>query len=193
MNITPLKGYQNVNPELRKKGIVITTEGSHYDLFNFDAHSHSIEQTARQLSRLARYNGNTQKPYNVAQHSVIGANALMICGLVKEAFIFLLHDEPECITNDVNPIIKKQLGSVWTEIENDISTRFAKKHNIQYPYPEVIHVIDKSMAQFEMSMLIKSELASKFDYWNDIKSEYQFLYTYEMLKEMLVYQETATV
>jgi hypothetical protein len=193
MNIVPLKGFQNTSPELRKKGIVITTEGRSYDLFNFNADDHPIEQTGRQLSRLSRYNGNTRQTYNVAQHCVMGSNALMLCGLVKEAFVFLLHDETECITNDVNPIIKRQLGSVWTEIEDDISMRFAKKHGIPFPYPEVIHTIDKSLAQFEMSMLIKSDFAGRFDYWNEHKAEAQFLYTYDMLKEMLTYQETAIV
>ncbi len=186
--IKRLKGYQNINPDLKSEGVVIDYGGKTYDLFDFDAKLLSIEDTARQLSRINRYNGNTNKAYSVAQHSVMGAQSLLLIGMVQEAKIFLHHDDSECITNDINPIIKKALGDAWSKIEDDIQAKISKKFGIQFPFPNIIHIMDKNIAQFELSMMIKSRHSNEFDYWDEEKSFKQYLWMFKTIDEMLLYQ-----
>ncbi len=186
--IQTLKGYHNTNPNLSRPGILLTKDAKHTNILDFDPSIFTLEDYAKKLSRLNRYLGDTKLAYNVAQHSVIGANALLMCGLVNEAKAFMCHDMSECITNDLSPILKSYIGDKYSDLEKTISNKIYKHFEIPLPVSPLIKAIDKNLASYEISILLKSDLGFDFDYWSEEKSYCQFLFTWEAINTMLSYQ-----
>lgn len=187
MSIKTLKGYLHSDASLMEPGVVIGWEGVPFSLHDFDPSKLTIEMAARQLSRLNRYNGNTKLPYTVAQHTVIGCQTLILCGLVEEAEVFLYHDQSECIFPDLNPPTKKLLGKIWTDLEDEVQRRICEYRGLKFPFDPIIHTIDKNLASFEISMMLKSNRSAEFDYWSEEKSYNQFMLMHDTIHELKGY------
>lgn len=88
-----------------KKDIYITLVNGHKHYFLRDDWTPDIEVIATSLSQINRWNGHTNVPYSVAQHS------LLVSSLVPEEFAFeaLLHDAAEAYVGDCPKPLKKLL------------------------------------------------------------------------------------
>ena len=80
---------------------------------------YTIEQLAHQLAQINRFGGATQRPYSVAEHSLLCADLAAEHGhgpIVQ--LCCLLHDAHEAIVGDVATPIKAQLGTAWAQLEH---------------------------------------------------------------------------
>jgi len=186
--IQKLDGYHNTNPELMESGVIITDGGRHFNINDFDPSIFTIDDYARKLSRLNRYIGDTFHPYNVAQHTVIGAQTFLLMGLVSEAEEFMWHDCSEGVTNDLSPILKKMVGPRFKEIENEISRRICEHNNIPFPHTPMIKEMDNNLASFEISILIHAGKAELYECWDHEKSYNKFMEMYQIIQQMKSYK-----
>ncbi|WP_182422001.1 hypothetical protein [Aureimonas sp. ME7] len=74
--------------------------------FHFDAPvvetAHLVSEVAIVLATVPRFGGHTQQPYSVAMHSVLCAEAALVCFDDRELAAFcLLHDAHETWTGDI--------------------------------------------------------------------------------------------
>lgn len=87
-------------------------DGSVFDLANVQQHDIVWTEIAGALSRIARFNGRCNGiGFSVAQHCVMGADALFVeTGDAVLSGIFLLHDAEEGLTGDVTRPTMSLLG-----------------------------------------------------------------------------------
>lgn len=81
-----------------------TRTGRPVDLGMPDLSSLDVEAAiAVPLARIARFTGQTRDaPWSVAQHCVVGADALLAeTGCATTALVFLVHDAPEALIGDI--------------------------------------------------------------------------------------------
>jgi hypothetical protein len=79
----------------------------------------TIEEIAGSLSQINRFTGHCNRPYSVAEHS------LLAMSIAKHQFgadasgqlAALMHDAHECICGDVASPIKQVLGEAWRQFE----------------------------------------------------------------------------
>ncbi|MBN9301656.1 MULTISPECIES: hypothetical protein [Dysgonomonas] len=109
-----------------------------------------IEDIAHALSMLCRFGGHCSEFYSVAQHSLLCAD------LVPEEYKLeaLLHDAAEAYLVDLPSPIKHRMPDYQT-IEDKLMKVIAKKFDLVYPFPEVIHKADKDMLKYEWDALIE--------------------------------------
>ena len=88
-----------------------------------DAHSaalntYRIETLAHHLSIINRFTGATNRPYSVAEHSLLCADIAAARGLpVAAQLACLMHDAHEAIVGDASTPVKWELGDAWEEFE----------------------------------------------------------------------------
>jgi hypothetical protein len=197
MILKKLKGYQNTTKETFGKGNTVTYMGKTFNVLDVKEEDIDLYQIARSLSREARYLGHTggnansdTNQYSVAQHAVRGSEALLLCGMVEEAYIFLHHDDGESFISDVSSPAKAILKEILSPIEDKIDEIIAKKFGFQYPHPTIIKMIDTNLAQEEMSLLINGgDLAIDFDYWDEKKAMKMYILQHHRILKMLEYDK----
>lgn len=108
-------------------GIVNTISGRKIDLRNPTEDSIDINDIANSLSKLCRFNGQTNRFYSVAQHSVL-VSKLVEPEYAREA---LMHDSPEAYIGDVTSPLKYLLGSAYTSLERNFELVIAHKFNLR--------------------------------------------------------------
>lgn len=94
-----------------------SASGKIIDLLNPDPSQFTIEDIATGLSNIARFNGQTNQWYSVAEHSIHVAellpNHLKLQGL--------LHDATEAYLCDVPSPLKSMLGEAYKAIERRVA------------------------------------------------------------------------
>lgn len=116
-----------------------TASGKALDLLNPAACAFDIRlDIAEPLARLARFTGQVQAgPYSVAQHSVIGADALFReTGRPDLALMFLVHDAHEAFMGD----IATPLASALATLAEDYSG-----HGCGAAVTNALHVLKTSL------------------------------------------------
>ena len=84
-----------------------TFTGKRIDPFNMTPDDMCIEDIAHHLSQVNRYNGATEYPYSVGQHSLLVADLLMVGGASPRVELAgALHDGSEAYINDVTTPVK---------------------------------------------------------------------------------------
>lgn len=73
----------------------------------------NIQDIARSLSRICRFNGHLDSHYSVAQHCVLMHDQAP----PSAQFLALMHDAPEAYYHDVATPIKRVLGSAYSALE----------------------------------------------------------------------------
>lgn len=86
---------------LNREAVATMLSGRRVHLFDPQPEEIDIEDMARGLSRIARYNGQTTKPYWVGDHSVLVARIFIKQGDLLLAKYGLLHDGAEYIYHDL--------------------------------------------------------------------------------------------
>ena len=111
MNMHPRPKAQARNPW------VLTASGMAFDLINPTPEMVRWADVAESLARLARFNGHISAgAYSVAQHCVLGAEALLEeTGNPRLAGLFLLHDAHEAYVGDITSPVQKALGCYMAE------------------------------------------------------------------------------
>jgi hypothetical protein len=109
-----------------------------------------IRDIAHSLSRIPRFNGHTIKPYYVAQHVCLCADAAPE-ECKREAFA---HDFQEYACADV-PAPLKSLLPQYAIIEARLEKVISRRFHYRYPYPPGVREIDMRLLVTEMKCLTR--------------------------------------
>lgn len=120
------------------KNLIITYSGIYIDLLNPKEEDINIYDIAHQLSNHCRFGGAIKSFYSVAMHSVEVASKCPD----EYKLVGLLHDASEAYLCDIPTPIKNLLPE-YLKIEERFMKVISSKFNIPYPYPEIVHKIDK--------------------------------------------------
>lgn len=136
--------------------------GRRLDLLDPSPLDIEIEDIAHGLSRVARWNGQTQGDYvfSVAQHSLLVEQIARTLspGLgAKEQLTILLHDAAEYVIGDMISPFKNALGMDYrqfeTRLQNAIHLRFGLPAHISASLTRVTKSADKGAAYCEATLL----------------------------------------
>ena len=115
----------------------------------------NIEDIAHSLSQQPRFGGHLPNFYSVAQHSL---NCSYLADDPKMKLCALLHDASEAYLLDIPSPIKSLIPK-YKEMEDKLMAIIAKKFGFEYPLPEEIKIIDKSMLNQEWDeLMLKQEM-----------------------------------
>lgn len=131
------------------------------------AHSvFTVEDVAQGLGKRCRFTGQCSSFYSVAEHSVLGAEALLESTSDRElAAAFLLHDVSEAFLPDVptplKPFLSVELAEddlrPWADLEaqhtREILERFGLAKLLPIVDGPLVHEMDLAMLQLERSQL----------------------------------------
>lgn len=179
MQVNRLKGARNTNSAVLKDGLVYTYKGRCYDVLNFTEDMVHLDFIIRSLSKQARFNGNTTNVadidffYSVAQHCVLGSQALLLMGKPKEAKYFLFHEGAEAYISDVISPVKLLAKDIIKPIENKISEVIYKYFKVPEDVDhKVLKMVDLNLYEMEATILQGSSL--DFDCWTRQKAVKMF-------------------
>ena len=122
--------------------------GRRLDLLNPSPLDIEIEDIARGISRVARWNGQTsgEYPLSVAQHSVIVAELLKSYNEnieIKWQLAALLHDAAEYIISDMITPLKSFLGEEYIQLEDKIQSAINIRFSLPGEIPKKIYKLIK--------------------------------------------------
>ena len=123
--------------------------GRRLDLLNPSPLDIEIEDIARGISRVARWNGQTSGvyPLSVAQHSVIVAELLKSYNEnieIKWQLAALLHDAAEYIISDMITPLKSFLGDEYIQLEEKIQSAINIRFSLPGEIPKKIYKLIKN-------------------------------------------------
>ena len=123
--------------------------GRRLDLLNPSPLDIEIEDIARGISRVARWNGQTsgEYPLSVAQHSVIVAELLKSYNEnieIKWQLAALLHDAAEYIISDMITPLKSFLGEEYIQFEEKIQSAINIRFSLPGEIPKKIYKLIKN-------------------------------------------------
>ena len=123
--------------------------GRRLDLLNPSPLDIEIEDIARGISRVARWNGQTSGvyPLSVAQHSVIVAELLKSYNEnieIKWQLAALLHDAAEYIISDMITPLKSFLGEEYIQLEEKIQSAINIRFSLPGEIPKKIYKLIKN-------------------------------------------------
>ena len=123
--------------------------GRRLDLLNPSPLDIEIEDIARGISRVARWNGQTsgEYPLSVAQHSVIVAELLKSYNEnieIKWQLAALLHDAAEYIISDMITRLKSFLGEEYIQLEEKIQSAINIRFSLPGEIPKKIYKLIKN-------------------------------------------------
>ena len=111
--------------------------GGKFDFENPEASIWTIPDIAWGLSNIHRFNGQTDKPITVAQHS-INVSYLVPA---PQALAALFHDAAEAFIGDITTPLKKMLGGKFALLEQSVEAEIFGKLNLN-PYTKEIRHAD---------------------------------------------------
>lgn len=127
-----------------------TASGRAFDLLDPRPELVDFGDIAHSLARISRFTGHTAGvPYSVAQHSVMGSDAIMgETGSIELGAWFLLHDAHETYVGDLATPVKDALherlpgfGAIWGQIRRDIDDAIHLAAGLPLPLPGERHAI----------------------------------------------------
>lgn len=102
---------------------MVTSTGRHHYLAGADVctpeNVPTVKEIAHSLAQITRFTGHANRPYSVAEHSILVAE------IARERFLAtpivelacLMHDAHECITGDMSSPVKWVVGPKWKQFE----------------------------------------------------------------------------
>lgn len=165
-----LKGSRNTDPDHVKDGNITTSKGRFYNVEKLDLDLIDAEFIFTSISTKARYNGNTVNKsgerylWSTLQHSILGAQTLLVMGKPKEALTYLFHDSIDSLFADILSPIKikyPEIKEIEKKIESQIFDKLTSLYpDIIFPFPPIIKQIDVNIIEFEMeNFLFQDECA----------------------------------
>ena len=114
---------------------------------DLDADAHRPRR-AHSLALTNRFNGHTERPYSVAEHSLLVCQAMGTEFAITDPWTLLaalMHDAHEAYTGDLSAPMKQLIGPAWAVEETRIQRSVLKRFNLTTAYAatrQVIHVAD---------------------------------------------------
>jgi hypothetical protein len=131
-----------------KGQFIRTLSGKFLDVLFPQADQIDILDIAHGLSHAARFAGQTQEFYTVAQHCYEAAKRAS----QKNKLAALLHDAPEFVMGDLAAPVKRSIDR-YKEIENKVMAVIATKYGFDFPFDPEIKRIDKILLEYEYNNL----------------------------------------
>ena len=132
--------------------------GKSYDIPGEIPSNFTIEDVAHALSRMCRFNGHSNVPYSVAQHSVLVLKLVQWNTDDRNSWKqALMHDSHECVTSDLILPFKKaypKLEEAYREAEYDQMKKFAVRFgysigSVDCPFHPIVHDADMTALYIE--------------------------------------------
>jgi hypothetical protein len=111
--------------------------GGHFDYANPESSVYDIKDIALGLSHTARFSGQTNRAYTVAQHSVLVSKIVP----TEHALAALLHDATEAFMADIPKPLKNLLPE-YVEMEKRAEADLCMRFGISYPLHSGIKFAD---------------------------------------------------
>ena len=105
------------------------------------------------LSRINRFGGHTQRPYSVAEHSVLVSKLVA----PEHRVAALLHDAAEAYIGDIVGPLKAMLPEI-ASIEQRIHEAVCARFGVSAEIPEVVHEADRVALATEATQLLAAGL-----------------------------------
>lgn len=112
-------------------------KGGFFDYKSPERSQYTIEDIARGLSHTARFSGQTDRVYTVAQHCVLVSKLVPF----EHALEGLLHDGVEAFMADVPSPLKRMLPG-YIELEHRAEADMCKRFGIKFPFHPSIKEAD---------------------------------------------------
>lgn len=133
---------------------ILTASGKWFDVLNPQAALIDLADIACALSKLCRFGGHCNEFYSVAEHSIMVSRRVAQLGGDTEAILWgLLHDASEAYVVDIPRPVKRHIPQ-YNAIEDAIQIEVARRFNLSWPMPEVVHQADHDLLAFELRELM---------------------------------------
>lgn len=133
---------------------ILTHSGIQFDLENPTPEMVNIQDIAKALSQMCRFNGHCDRFYSVAEHSLRVAEKVPK-HLQLQA---LLHDAAEAYIPDVTRPLKRMLP-LFKQTERKIMQAIGAKFNMSLPICDDVTKADMRMLKTEKKILFSEEAA----------------------------------
>lgn len=130
-----------------------THTGRVIDLSRFSEDDVDIEDIAHALAHIVRFTGHANKPYTVAQHS------MLVCDLTPQPHKrwALLHDAAEAYFGDVSLPLKTLLPD-YRAIEERAQKIIAGRFGMSWPLPAEVQEADREALLIEKRALFDKQV-----------------------------------
>lgn len=152
-------------PESSRGPVSTTYSGTPFHALDPDPASIHIDDIARSLSHLSRFNGHTSRFYSVAEHSVLAADMAERMGQpVSVQRWALMHDASETYVGDMIRPLKKVLPE-FEDIEERVQRAIARRFNLPWPMYPIVKDIDNILGSTEKHQLLPNHRGHA---WSDM-------------------------
>jgi hypothetical protein len=135
----------------QQKASIGTFTGIEFFPFHPNQYDINIRDIAHALSNICRYTGHVNKFWSVAAHSVeVSHRVWRQTKDAKIALTGLMHDASEAYLVDV-PRPLKPFFPDYNRNEARLEKVIAKAFDLVYPYPQVVHDVDREMLYDEVA------------------------------------------
>ena len=134
-----------------------TNSGEKIRILNLKPEQINIDDIAKSLSKLCRYNGHCDEFYSVAEHSVYVSR----CCDIEDAKWGLLHDATEAYVGDmIRPVKNLPILKPYKELEDSVMLIICEKFGLDPEMPESVKIADNVVLMKE-----KDTICSNFPDW----------------------------
>lgn len=158
------------------KGSIRTNSGIFITVFDPKPEMITIEDIAHALASVPRFGGHLNRPYSVAQHSVM---CMMRVKSLEDKKAALMHDASEAYMGDIPTPIKAMLPE-YKKAENNLMQIIADKFGFEFPLSKEVKAVDEEMLHIEWKNLVMEDNRF-FECWDHQTAKETFLKAYELL------------
>jgi hypothetical protein len=176
---------------LNREAVATMLSGKKVHLFDPQPEEIDIYDMARGLSRQARYNGQTTKPYWVGDHSVLVARIFLKRGEIILAKYGLFHDGAEYIYHDLTHPLKYMPEMIgYKKLEKKGQRVIYRAFGLEEEEPDEVKALDSQLVFNEKRDLRPHlHIPEDADFYPDVviepwgseKTEREFLKMYNTL------------
>ena len=170
-----------MNSKIYTENSIRTFTGKVFDLQILEPDSICIEDIAHGLSHTARFAGQLEKMYTVAQHSIYVAINVSL----ENRLAALLHDASEAYMGDMPSPFKKMLPD-FKHHEDRLMKVIAKKFGFEYPLHQEIKNMDAEFLNMEWLNFVEKKPEKLLPALSPEKAKQRFLEMYEVIMKDLL-------
>lgn len=153
-------------------GWINTVSGKRFDILNPQQDQIDITDIAKGLSNIARYSGQINQFYSVAEHSYLMSFEVSQDDILP--IMALLHDSAEAYLGDVTSPLKALLPE-YKRIEDVVLSAILDKFDLPHELPEEVIEADRRMLATEAEVLFERHEEWKIPFEPYNKETIQFL------------------
>lgn len=166
---------------------ILTKNNKKFYYENIDINSIVLDDILHSLSNINRYLGHTEKPFSVAEHTLLCFTLAEELGYTpRELLLVLVHDFTEAYVGDCPSPLKRMLPK-FSRIEANVEEAIYKRFNIEPPTEEEyvkVKQIDITALYLEMrDLTLHSVDTFKNDYLlEEVKNDESWFVTFPNLE-----------